>query len=77
MMSDKPEFIDMSRQMQLMSDSGINCFAVQLVAESFASLREEGNPMKNPLRFKFRGVRFTIEEDPDTEVTLAQAKGAT
>ena len=74
-MSDEPEFVDMSTRMQLMIDTGINVFAVQLVAESFAKLREGGAPLEDPLRFKFRGVRFTIEEDPDTEVTVAQAKG--
>ena len=73
--TDVPKFVDMSRQMQLMVDSGVNAFAVQLVAESFAYLRESSEPMIEPLRFKFRGVRFTIEEDPGTEVTLAQAKG--
>jgi len=69
------EFIDMSNQMQLMSDSGVNCFAVQLVAESFASLREKSEPLTEPLRFSFRGVRFTIEEDPEHDWTLKQAKG--
>ena len=63
-----PEFVDMSRDMQLMIDSRVNAFAVQLVAESFAALRDSGTPLEEPLRFKFRGVKFTIEDDPGTEV---------
>lgn len=60
-MSEK--FVDMSDRMQLMIDTGVNAFAVELVAESFARLRAGGEPIKEPLRFSFRGVRFTIEED--------------
>lgn len=59
------EFVDMSNLMQTMVDSGVNAFAVQLVAESFATLREGGVPLEKPLQFKFKGVKFTIEEDSE------------
>lgn len=75
-MSGSEEFVDMSSAMQQMIDSGVNAFAVQLVAENFALLREGGEALAEPLRFSFRGVRFTIEEDPESDWSLRQAKGS-
>ena len=49
--------------LQELLNHGLNGFAVLLLIESIE--RHPGKPLLKPLRFQFRGFKFTIEPHPD------------
>jgi hypothetical protein len=49
--------------LQELLNHGLNGFAVLLLIESIE--RHPGKPLLKPLRFQFRGFKFTIEPHPE------------
>ena len=60
--------------MQMLLDVGLNAFGLQQFAESFAG---RINPEKAdgglPFSFSFRGLRFTVEQEPGEEIDTLHA----
>ena len=55
--------------MQMLFDAGFNAFGLQLFVESFANrLQPEDKWAGLPFSFSFRGLRFTVEREPDEEI---------
>ena len=55
--------------MQMILNAGFNAFALQLFAESFADrIRPEDKWAGLPFSFSFRGLRFTVEQEPGEEI---------
>jgi hypothetical protein len=55
--------------MQMLIDVGLNAFGLQLFCESFAGTINPENPTVGlPFTFSFRGLRFTVEQEPGEEI---------
>jgi len=49
---------------QMLIDAGLNAFGLQLFAESIAGKKDVKT--FSPLSFRYRGVKMTIEPDPES-----------
>ena len=55
--------------MQMILDAGFNAFGLQLFIESFADrLNPQDKWAGLPFAFSFRGLRFTVEQEPGEEI---------
>lgn len=55
--------------MQMLIDAGFNGFGLQLFCESFAGRMNPETPDAGlPFSFSFRGLRFTVEREPNEEI---------